>query len=210
MPGPPRGRFIVLEGIDGSGKTTQAERLASDLGALLTHEPGGTVLGQALRRLLLYDEHSIPSPRAEALLMAADRAQHVEEVLLPALRSGRWVVSERYSPSTLTYQGWGRGLQTDELRVVCDWAAAGLEPDLCILVDVEVDVAKSRLVAERGDRFERLGLGFHRRVREGYLALAAADPGRWLIVDGSQPPDSLAAQVVAAVRMRLGWPEGHL
>lgn len=143
----PPGRLIALEGIDGCGKSTQARILADALGAVLTHEPGATALGQALRSLLLDPARPAPVPRAEALLMAADRAQHVDELVRPALAEGRWVVTDRFSGSTLAYQGWGRGLAADPLRQVVAWAAGGVEPDLSVLVDVEPAVARQRLGA---------------------------------------------------------------
>jgi dTMP kinase len=202
------GRLIALEGIDGCGKSTQARILADALGAELTHEPGGTPLGRAVRSLLLDPDRPAPSPRTEALLMAADRAQHVEEVVRPALAGGRWVVTDRYSGSTLAYQGWGRGLDAGPLRQVVEWAAGGLEPDLSILVDVDVEVARHRLDGAP-DRLERLDPGFHERVREGFIALADADDVRWAVVDGSGSVAAVAALVSEVVAARLGSPAGH-
>lgn len=203
-----RGRLIAFEGVDGSGKSTQARRLAESLGALLTFEPGATELGRALRHLVLDPTRAAPVPRAEALLLAADRAQHVEEVVLPALERGRWVVTDRFSGSTLAYQGWGRGLPTDPLRQVVNWAAAGLEPDLSILVDVPLDVARQRLgaTATAVDRLEGLDAEFHERVRHGFVALARADESRWVVVNGTLDVDTLAIEVAALVRSRLGAP----
>jgi dTMP kinase len=203
-----RGRLIALEGVDGCGKSTQARILAASLGALLTHEPGATALGRALRGLLLDPGQPAPVARAEALLMAADRAQHVEEVVRPALAAGRWVVTDRYSGSTLAYQGWGRGLDREPLHRVVAWAAGGLEPDLSVLVDVDPEVARQRLGGARSDRFEAMGPGFHERVREGFAALATADPLRWAVVDGSGTEDAVAAAVAGAVASRLGPPGG--
>jgi len=154
---PAPGRLLALEGIDGSGKTTQARALAATLGARLTHEPGATALGAALRRLLLSPEAPPLTLRAEALLMAADRAEHVDLVVAPALAAGEWVVSDRFSGSTLAYQGYGRGLDTAELAQLVAWATSGLAPDLSILVDVPVDLAQSRRAASKPDRLERLG-----------------------------------------------------
>ena len=206
MTTPPRGRLIALEGIDGCGKSTQARLLADSLGALLTHEPGATDLGRALRRLLLDPDRAAPTPRAEALLMAADRAEHVDEVIAPALAEGRWVVTDRFSGSTLAYQGWGRGLSADPLRQVVAWAAGGVEPDLSILVDVPLDVARHRLASGSPDRLERLGTDFHERVRHGFVALARSDPEEWAVVDGTQPVALVASQVADVVRSRLGEP----
>lgn len=200
----PAGRFVALEGVDGCGKTTQARLLAGALGALCTHEPGGTALGHALRALLLDSDPPVPVPRAEALLMAADRAQHVEEVVRPALESGRWVVTDRFSGSTLAYQGYGRGLPLDGLRQVVRWAAGGVSPDLSVLVDVPVEVARRRLDSAARDRVERLGAGFFERVRAGYLELAAAGPRSWAVVDGRGSIPEVAAAVLVAVTERLG------
>jgi len=198
------GRLVALEGVDGSGKSTQAALLAAWLGADLTFEPGATVLGRSLRELLLEPGQLAPDARAEALLMAADRAQHVAEVLRPALDAGRTVVTDRYSGSTLAYQGYGRGLRADELGAVVRWAEGGIEPDLVVLLDVPLAVARRRLAAQSPDRLERLDEAFFARVRQGYLELAAADPSRWAVVDGDGDPDAVAAAVRAAVRSRLG------
>lgn len=213
MSQPRRGRLIALEGIDGSGKTTQARLLAEALGAQLTHEPGATDLGRALRHLLLESDHGAPTPRAEALLMAADRAQHVDEVVRPALEEGRWVVTDRFSGSTLAYQGWGRQLPTEPLRQLVTWATGGLEADLSILVDVSLEVARQRLGGSGPDRpgpdrLERLDADFHERVRHGFVALARSDPDRWAVVDGAEPPEVVARQIAGVVAERLGTPDG--
>ena len=203
---PARGRLIAFEGIDGCGKSTQAKAVAAALGALLTHEPGATPLGARLRRLLLDPDSDSPppTPRAETLLMAADRAEHVAEVIEPALASGAWVVTDRYSGSTIAYQGYGRGLGAEELAEVVAWATAGVEADLSVFVDVPVEVAAAR---RRGaDRMERLGPEFATRVREGFLALAAADPEHWEVVDGTMDAASLSARIVTIVHDRLGHP----
>lgn len=199
------GCLVALEGIDGSGKTTQARRLAQTIGAVHTFEPGGTALGELLRRAVLDPGSPDALPRAEALLMAADRAQHVAEVLRPALDSGEWVVTDRFSGSTLAYQGYGRGLDVAALRGVVDWAAGGLEPDLTVLIDVPVDVARGRLAASAPDRLERLEPAFFSRVRDGYLRLAVEAPSKWVVVDGDAPPDAVAAAVFREVG-RLGRP----
>jgi dTMP kinase len=200
------GRLIALEGIDGCGKTTQARLLADRLDALLTFEPGATQLGGSLRTLLLDPSRPAVTERAEALLLAADRAQHVAEVLDPALGVGRWVVSDRYAASTLAYQGYGRGMDRVELDRLVTWATGGRRADLNVLVDVPVDVATARRAADRGDRFESLGEGFHRRVADGFRALAAEDPAAWVVVDGT-PDERLVAEAVwEAVHGRLGAP----
>ena len=202
----PRGRLLALEGIDGCGKSTQARALAGALGARLTHEPGATPLGAELRRLLLAPDSPPISLRAEALLMAADRAEHLAVIVEPALAAGEWVVSDRFSGSTLAYQGYGRGLDTAELRLLTGWATAGLQADLSILVDVPVDVAHARLGRSAPDRLERLGPAFAQRVRDGFLALAADDPSQWAVVDGSTDPVGLTARILAVVHERLGEP----
>jgi len=201
----PAGRFIVFEGGEGSGKSTQAARLADRLGAVLTREPGGTAIGGALRALLLDARTTGLDDRAEALLMAADRAQHVAEVIRPALSSGRHVVSDRYIGSTLAYQGFGRGLPVDDLRRLSAWAAAGLTPDLVVLLDVPRELGSTRAAGRADlapDRVEAAGDGFHDRVAQGYRALAAADPGRWVVVDGTARTDEVEALVWKSVAAR--------
>ncbi len=197
------GRLIVFEGGEASGKSTQAARLAERLGARLTREPGGTSLGAQLRALLLDHSEMQVHPRAEALLMAADRAQHVTEVVEPALAAGEDVVCDRFVGSSLAYQGFGRGLGVDEVGRLSSFATGGLQPDLVILLDVGPDVASSRI--ERApDRIETAGFQFHARVRAGYLALAEADPQTWAVIDGARPPDAVTHAVTAAVDRRLG------
>ena len=196
---PARGRLIALEGIDGCGKSTQARALADVLAARLTFEPGATQVGARLRELLLAPDAAPPTARTEALLMAADRAEHVARIVEPALAAGEWVVSDRYAGSTIAYQGYGRGLDPSQLD--------GLAADLSILVDVSVEVAAARLAAGRragADRMERLGPDFAARVREGFLAQAAQDPDRWLVVDGTLDVAALTAHMVACVRERFG------
>jgi dTMP kinase len=195
-------RFIVFEGGEASGKSTQSARLAERLGAIHTREPGGTDIGAALRDLLLDAGTSGLDDRAEALLMVADRAQHVAEVISPALKAGRHVVSDRYFGSTLAYQGYGRGLPIAELRQLSSWASENLWPDLVVLLDVPREVAASR-TGRPPDRLEAAGEGFHDRVQRGYRALAAADAARWVVVDGAAPPDQVAAAVWEAVTTRL-------
>jgi len=201
-----RGRLVALEGIDGCGKSTQAELLADRLGALGTVEPGATALGAGLRRLLLDPDLPHVCARAEALLMAADRAEHVDEVVGPALEAGAWVVTDRFSGSTIAYQGYGRGLPLAGLHELVAWAAAGVAPDLVVLVDVPLEVARARLGAARPDRLEGLDEGFHARVRDGFLAQATADPEHWVVVDGTGAIDAVADAVHDAVVNRLGHP----
>jgi dTMP kinase len=196
------GRFVVFEGGEAAGKSTQAARLAARLGAVATREPGGTAVGAAVRALLLDPGTVGLDDRTEALLMAADRAQHVAEVVRPALAAGRHVVSDRYVGSSLAYQGWGRGLPIDEVRRLSEWATGGLWPDLVVLLEVPAAVAESRL-AGRPDRLEAAGDAFHRRVGEGYRALAAADPSRWAVVDGGGEADAVESAVWRVVAERL-------
>jgi dTMP kinase len=192
-----RGRFIVLEGPDGVGKSTQAAELARRLGAVLTREPGDTPVGAGLRALLLDRSTTGLAPRTEALLMAADRAQHVAEVVRPQLAAGRLVVSDRYLYSSVAYQGHGRGLSPPEIRKLSLWAAEGLEADLVILLE-------GPRRRRSGDRFEDEGLVFRQRVVAGYRAQAAADPDRWVVVDASGTVAATTERVVAAVTERLG------
>jgi dTMP kinase len=203
-----RGRLIAIEGIDGSGKTSQVRLLAGaaeKAGTVtVTSEPGATALGAGLRGLLLDPDLPPVAERSEALLMAADRAQHMAEVVAPALTAGRWVVTDRFSGSTLAYQGYGRGLDVDELRRLVDWATGGIAPDLNVLVDVPVEVGRRRRRGARDDRLESLGEGFQERVRSGYLALAAADADHWVVIDGVGEVQEVASRLSAAVVARLG------
>lgn len=194
-----RGRLVAFEGIDGSGKTTQARLLSQRIGAVLTSEPGATALGASLRRLLLDPTLPEVEVRTEALLMAADRAQHVAEIVEPALASGRWVVTDRFSDSTLAYQGYGRGLDVGELRWIVDWAASGTVPDLVVLIDVPVPIARSRLAGQDPDRLERLDARFHESVAAGYGVLAADEPARWAVVDGVGSKEEVESRVRAAL-----------
>jgi dTMP kinase len=200
------GRLLAFEGIDGCGKSTQAGAVATLLGARLTHEPGATSLGAALRQLLLAPDAPAVSLRAEALLMAADRAEHVELVVAPAQAAGDWVVSDRFSGSTLAYQGYGRGLEVAGLSDLVAWATAGLVPDLSVLIDVPVELAQARLAETNPDRLERLGPAFAQRVRDGFLALADADPEHWVVMDGTAPVAELTARIVEEVYQRVGDP----
>lgn len=196
------GRFVVFEGGEGCGKTTQAARLARGLGAVLTREPGGTEVGSRIRDLVLGPETSVLDPRAEALLIAADRAQHVAEVVRPALEAGRDVVSDRYVGSSLAYQGVARGLGVEEVRRISDWATGGLWPDVIVLLDVAAEEAAARLAGGQPDRMEQAGDDFHRAVADGFRRLAGTDPS-WVVVDGMGTEDEVAARVLAAVQERL-------
>jgi dTMP kinase len=197
--------FITFEGTEGSGKSTQARRLANALGpeTVLTQEPGGTSLGRSIRDLLLDPRHREMAPATEVLLFFSDRAQHVAEVVRPALDTGRTVVCDRYVDSSLAYQGYGRRLPMSLLKAVAELATGGLRPDLTIFVDVDVPTGLAR-VGARGahDRLEAEVLEFHERVRAGYLELARAEPQRWVRVNGEREPDDVARDVLAAVEAR--------
>ena len=200
-----RGRFIVFEGGEGTGKSTQAERLATRLGALLTREPGGTRLGADIRGLVLSAAgDSTVSDRAEALLMAADRAQHVDELIEPTLAGGRDVVCDRFIGSSVAYQGYGRGLDIDIVRAVSGWAAGGLWPDLVIVLTVPRDESARRTGGAR-DRIEAAGEAFHDRVAAGFLAQAEDEPETWVVVDGTGSPDDVEERVLDAVADVLGF-----
>ncbi len=196
------GRFIAFDGGEGCGKSTQAALLAQRLDAVLTREPGGMAIGARMRELLLDPATRGLDPRAEALLMAADRAQHVSELVRPALDAGRDVVTDRYAGSSIAYQGAGRGLDPDEVRHLSAWGTGGLWPDLTILLDVPLEVTASRLAREL-DRFEQEDLGFHERLLAGFRAQADADPDRWVVLDGTRSVEEVASLVAVAVDERL-------
>jgi dTMP kinase len=202
--------MVAFEGGEGAGKSTQAARLAAALGAELTREPGGTALGERIRQLLLDPETDTAAgagidARTELMLALAARAQHVSERIRPALEAGRDVVVDRFSGSTLAYQGYGRGLPISEVKRACDLATGGLWPDLTLLlhVPVEVGVARRAGAGSRSDRFESQGGEFHARVAEGFLALAADDPDHWVVVDGTGDVEKVAKLVVATVDRML-------
>ena len=196
------GRLIAVEGVDASGKSTQAQLLAESLGAVLTFQFGATGVGAEIRRMLLDPDNDALDDRAEALLIAADKAQHVSEIVGPALRANKDVVTDRFTASTLAYQGYGRGLDLAELQTMMHFATSGIEPDLNLLLDIPLELASRRLGSAL-DRFEGTGDGFLGRVRAGYLAMAEADPARWVVVDADGGVDEVAARVLAAVRDRL-------
>jgi len=187
-----------LEGAEGCGKSTQAALLADALGAVLTRETGGTPVGARLREILHDTTVTDLADRAEALITAADRAQHVVHVVRPALAAGRLVVSDRSVHSTLAYQGYGRGLDLTELRRINDWAIDGLWPQRVILLDAPTAVLAARISDRDLDRFERAGDDFHARVAAGFREMAAADAARWTVVDADGDVATVAKRVRAA------------
>jgi len=195
--------WVAFEGGEGSGKSTQARLLAARLGAEVTREPGGTLIGERIRSVLLDPAVGGFDARAEALLMAADRAQHVAERVGPALRAGRLVVSDRSAYSSLAYQGYGRGLGVEAVRSLCAWATGGLWPDVAILLDVPHAVTAHRM-KEPPDRMEAAGPAFHESVAAGFRALASAEPDRWLVVDGTGAVDEVAEEVASALDRWIG------
>ncbi|MGG7464690.1 MULTISPECIES: dTMP kinase [unclassified Plantibacter] len=195
------GLFITLEGGDGVGKSTQARLLTEWLESegrtvTRTREPGGSELGVEIREIVLHHRGDI-SPRAEALLYAADRAHHIATVVRPALARGEVVLQDRYLDSSVAYQGSGRVLDAIEIRDISLWAAEGLLPDVTVLLDLDVETARGRLdnANKRFDRLEAEAQDFHGRVRQAFLDLAAAEPERFLVVDAGQSPEALAAEI---------------
>ena len=210
-------RFITFEGGDGTGKTTQLRVVESHLRELnrscvLTREPGGTALGKMLRKVLLEVGDEKIAESSELFLYLADRAQHVKQIIAPALRDGKVVLCDRFSDSTLAYQGYGRGINLDLLRCLNDTATQGLRPDLSFLFDCPVDVGLARAALRgaqtqdgrpREDRFEREKLEFHEKVRQGFLELARAEPKRFRVIDASRPVPDVANQIRAIIDWEL-------
>ncbi len=206
-----RGRLIAIEGGEGVGKSTQAALLASAIGAEASREPGGSPIAERIRDLLLDRSLGVLAPRAELYLMLAARAEHLSSLIEPALAAGRHVVVDRFAGSTLAYQGYGRGLPVEEVRRACDLASGGRWPDLSVLLDMPRDVAKRRRAAQQAqlpgvspDRIEAEEPEFHRRVSEGFREIAADDTEHWVVLDGSASASEVAAEVLGAVRARLG------
>lgn len=217
LPMTPRGRFVVLEGIDGCGKTTQIEALRDWLPrsgllpqhakVVVTREPGGTAFGEALRDLLLHPPaHQVPGQRAELLLYAADRAQHVAERIVPTLAAGHWVLSDRFSGSTEAYQGFGRGLPLEAIHQLAQFATDGLQPDLTLWLDVSLEEALHRRRQRRKDRIEAEGEAFLQRVQAGFQVLAEGEG--WERVEASGPPSEVAERCCAALLERFAKPDG--
>ena len=210
-----RGRLITFEGGEGCGKSTQVARLAEDLRArgvevVVTREPGGTRLAELVRGLLKDEREDPPCDRSELLLFLAARAQLVCNVIKPALAAGKWVVCDRFSDSTFAYQGYGRGLPLDALRLMNGFAVDGLSPDLTLLLDVRPEVAAARMRRREettntsADRIEQAGGGFHARLRAGFLELAAAEPNRIKVIDANGTPDEVGGEIRAAVDAAFG------
>lgn len=201
------GRLIAIEGGEGAGKSTQAVRLAKRIGAELTREPGGTALGEQIRGLLLGDDVPLVA-RAELFLALAARAEHLAERIVPALDSGSHVVVDRFSGSTIAYQGYGRGLSLDEVKKAVVIATGGRSPDLNILLDLPVAVGQRRRTGA-ADRIEGEDAGFHESVREGFLAQASEDPDHWAVLDASAPVEVVEQAVYETVADRLGLRGEH-
>ena len=206
-----RGRFITFEGGEGCGKSTQVARLKAALEAegvevVLVREPGGTWLSEQIRRLIKDQDDEAPCDRAELLLFLAARAQLVRNVIRPALDSGKWVVSDRFSDSTLAYQGYGRGLPLDVIRTANDFACDSLAPDLTILMDVSPETSQARrrkrerATNASADRIEREGAEFHARIRRGFDELAAAEPSRIVKIDANGSPDEVWEEIWKSTR----------
>ena len=201
--------FLAFEGLDGAGKSTLIQGLKSELerlgmAAVVSREPGGTSLGQEIRQMLLRVQGEAPVARAEALLYQADRAQHVETLIRPALASGRWVLSDRFTASSVAFQGGGRDLSVAEVQWLNQFSTGGLKPDLFILLDLTVEESLRRLAgrATEADRFEREEKDFHERVRQGYLSLAKEEPSRWLVLNAAANPSELLQKLISDLKGR--------
>ncbi|MDG1187844.1 MAG: dTMP kinase [Ilumatobacter sp.] len=195
-------RYIAFEGAEACGKSTQAALLADRLGAVLTRETGGTAVGARLRAILHDNAVTNLSARAEALMTAADRAQHIVEVVTPALEAGQNVVSDRSLYSTLAYQGFGRQLPVEELKQINDWATAGRWPQLVVFLDTPEEMITERLRKRDLDRFETAGEAFHQRVIQGFRTMAGLEPERWITIDGHGTIGEVEDTIVTALTER--------
>jgi dTMP kinase len=204
------GYFITLEGPDGSGKTTQARLLTEWLreqgyDVVLTREPGGTDIGDQIRAVLHDPHNTAMDARAEILLYSASRAQHVAQLIRPALAAGKIVISDRYAASTLAYQGHGRELDLETLQTITNFATGGLTPDLTLYLDIapRTGLQRRQLSGEEWNRMDAEALGFHQRARAGYLKLAQMEPDRWLIVDADRPVEEVQTEIRSLVQAEL-------
>lgn len=195
--------YIAFEGPEACGKSTQARRLAEALDAVLTRETGGTPIGARLREILHDVDVTDLDDHAEALIIAADRAQHLSQVVRPALDAGRHVVSDRSVYSTLAYQGYGRGLPIDEVRAINEWAIAGTWPTLVVLMEVPPEELARRMQSRQLDRFEAAGEAFHARVVKGFREMADGDPARWIVVDATAHKDEVESAIRSEIEARL-------
>lgn len=206
--------FITFEGSEGSGKTSQLAQLVAFLQqsgytVLTPREPGGTAIGEQVRRVLFDLQNTSMLPPTEVLLFQASRAQLVGEVIRPYLASGGIVLCDRYADSTLAYQGYGRQLDLAQLRALIDFATGGLKPDLTLLLDVEVELGLQRRSQDGNrNRLDILDVDFYQRVRQGYLELARLEPQRWVVINASQPSEAVQASIRRVVLQRLGQPQG--
>ena len=194
--------YIAFEGAEACGKSTQAALLAERLGAVLTRETGGTAIGARLREILHDNEVTELTAHAEALMTAADRAQHIAEIVRPALDAGRSVISDRSLYSTLAYQGYGRRLNIDEVTDINAWAIDGTWPHLVIFLEAADELIEQRLAGRHLDRFEAAGDEFHLRVIEGFRTMAAADSERWIVIDGNGSIEAVQHKITAALDER--------
>lgn len=199
-----KGRFIVLDGVEGCGKSTQAAQLAASLRGqsipvVLTHEPGGTAIGEGVRSLLLDPAYGEMHEITETLLFCAARAQHMLEVIVPALDSGQTVICDRFTSSTVVYQGYAGGVGIETIHLLNDIATGGVQPDLLIILDIDPAEGMRRKHADRMDRIEGRPLEFHQRVREGFIRHAASLGQRAVVVDGDRAPQDIAADILALV-----------
>jgi len=200
------GKFITLEGVDGCGKSTQADKLVeklfeTEISALTVREPGGDPISESIRKLLLHAEESM-SDRAEALLMIASRAQLTDKVILPHIINGKWVVADRYADSTLAYQGGGRGLSVNALEAINNFGTYTLKPDITFFIDIPVEKANERMSVSR-DRIEREGANFQQRVRDQYLAMNTKEPERVILINGEQSIDKVFEDIWSIMKEKF-------